>query len=309
MGTRAAAIDIGSNTIKLAVGEIGPEGLALLANRSAYARLGEAVDKTAMLSNAAQDRAMKALAEHVSAARELGVDRVRAVATSAVRDAVNRADFVDRVRRELGLEVEVLTGEQEARLSYMAVALDPMLGRNNDERITVDTGGGSTDVTFGSGMHMYREVTVNIGAVRLTERCIAGDPPSFEEIDSALREAEVAMRAVGLSESAGRVVGIGGGAVNLARIHLGLQPDRTQEVHGTVLTDASLRKLVGHLAAVGLAERKRIVGLDPERADVIVAGAIILERALAVLGSGELAVSIRGLRHGVLYEMLADDES
>lgn len=305
MPLRAAAVDVGTNSIKIAVAELdGAGGIRVLADSSEIARLGEGVDKTGSLNPEAQDRALAAIARLLHTTEELGAEHCRIVATSAVRDAENRAEFAGRVKVSLGIDLEVLGEEEEGRLSYSAVALDPVLRSNSSELAVVDIGGGSTEVTFGTGSRVTFSRSARIGAVRLTERVIESDPPNAAEIaDAALMAAEEIRCIVGERRSK-RVAGVGGTAVNLARILKGVGRERTSEVHGVSISPSEFHDLLDLLSRMTCESRKGLIGLDPARADIIVAGAIILDRVMAHLEAEELTVSTRGLRYGVLYEIL-----
>lgn len=275
----------------------------IVLDTSLYVRLAEGVDQSGQLNQMAQQRAFWAIAQLLEKARELRAEQVRAVATSAVRDASNRDDFLNRAAEELGLEIEVLTGEQESRLSYAAVALDPILGTYTGEQIIADVGGGSTEITYGRGRTVSSSVSLNVGAVRLTEKFLAHDPPTPEEVEAAREWTDDILRHVNLG-GPGRLVGVGGSAVNLARIYMQVTPEQTQAVHGAYMGADAMRELADRLTSMSVQERRALIGLDPDRADIIPGGAIVLERAMTVLQVDEMVTSIRGLRHGVLYEML-----
>lgn len=278
--------------------------MRILHDTSLIVRLGEGVDATGEIGPEGMRRALAALCALVQQARAMGAARTRLVATSAVRDARNRGSFISRVQADCGLTVETISGEEESRLSYSSVALDPALGLFEGEQVTVDVGGGSTEITAGAREQVRSAISVRIGAVRLHERYLRADPPSAASIDEAAGSAEEVLWAAAPKVGKVRVVGIGGSAVNLARILSRIPPERTAEVHGAALAGEDLSRMIDMLAILTVEKRRRLVGLDPERADTILAGAIILDRALAVFGSDEMTVSTRGLRHGLLYEML-----
>lgn len=302
----AAAIDVGTNSIKLVVGETDDTGaVRILHNASEIARLGENVDASGRLSTDAQSRAIESLARLTDAARAFGAGAVRMAGTSALRDAANRGDFAEMVRRELGVELEVITEEDECRLSYSAVAHDPDLGVFDGRQAVVDVGGGSSELVVGHAVEISYARSLKIGAVRLTERCIRHDPPLPEELMRAASLVDSIFADVSSGAAVERLIGVGGSAVNLARIARQITLERSAEVHGDKLTRGDLERLIASLAAIGVRERMRVTGLDPARADIIVAGAIILSRVVDALNVPEMMVSIRGLRFGLLYEMLS----
>lgn len=301
----AAVIDVGTNSIKLVVGEReagGPVGA--IAHATTNPRLGEGVDKTHEINPQAMDRAIDAISQLLGVAREHGADSVRIAGTSAMRDARNRDQVIERVRRELGVELEVLPEEEECRYSYLAVALDPVLGGYSGGQVVADVGGGSSELTFGIGGERVSGRSVRIGAVRLTERYLSADPPSADDIARAAREAEKLLSDGAPVLDIGRAVGIGGSAVNLARVLKGIPVTTYEGIHGTTISRVQMAGLIDALASRTVAERKTMTGLEPERADILLGGAIVLNATLTVTGAGELVISTRGLRFGILYEML-----
>ncbi len=301
----AAAIDVGTNSIKLAVAGLGENNtLDIVMESSTNARLGRGVDAHGRIYPESIIRSQRVVESHVLSARHLGADAIRVVTTSAARDAVNRDELVSRFMDELGIPLEILSEDDECRYSYMSVALDDILGRNTQKMAMVDVGGGSSEFAFGEGCRIDSGRSVKIGAVRLTERFFSKDPPSINELESAadyIREAigdEIVLRHVS------RLVGVGGTAVNLARIWKKVPPEETFSVHGTMIAADEIESLVDHLHSLSRAERSEIVGLEPDRADVILAGSLILRESTRMMKSPALTVSVRGLRHGVLYEML-----
>lgn len=302
---RAAVVDVGTNSIKLAVAERAPDGhFSLLAQATTNPRLGEDVDKTHVLSPDAMARAVSALDNLLTKIQDYSVDRLRIAGTSAMRDAQNRQFFIEMVNRELGVDLEILSEEDECRLSYKAVALDSVLGGYKGFQVVADVGGGSSEMIIGDGLDMLSCKSVHIGAVRLTERHLFSDPPSENEIEAASSEA-IGLLSEGLTKiTANRAVGVGGSAVNLARMFKGIDSQSIDGVHGTVITRDHSKGLIDKMAGVKLFQRRQIVGLEPERVDIILGGAIILDSIMKVTGAPELIVSICGLRHGMLYEML-----
>lgn len=300
----AAAIDVGTNSVKAVVGESDGMQVRILADNMLITRLGEGLDASGRLGDEARARTLEGIRTLVRMARDNGARRIRAVATSAMRDAQDGAGFVAAVSTQIGVDLEVLSEEDEGRLSYAAVALDPALGRQSAMAV-VDIGGGSTEFAFGSGTAPDYATSVRIGAVRLTERQIHNDPLTDTELASLATVADEALLPAISGRSCDRLVGVGGSIVNAARIHLQVPTDRTPAVHAAHLTRKHVEAVLQRLRGMTVEKRKHIVGLDRERADTIIAGVMILERAVVLLGVDEIRVSTHGLRHGVLYEMLA----
>lgn len=250
-------------------------------------------------------RTIDAIAGFMEEARGRGARDVAAVGTAALRDAHNRDEFLDRVLEKCGLKIDVIPGEEEARLSFLAVRRDPQW-RAIDHLVVVDVGGGSTELIQGepSGNRIASRRSVNIGAVKLTERFLKGDPPAVQELAAANRAVAQAFAAQPTDDepSTAHAVGVGGTLTNLAAIDLGGRPTTPEGVHGHALRADRLDKIIETLSGATVEERKRIPGLDPARADIILGGAILLAQALAHLRADSLDVSTRGLRWGVLYD-------
>lgn len=302
---KAAVIDVGTNTVKLTVGEKDKNGrIRVLADSANVSRLGENLDTEGMLQPQSQQRTIAAIANFIKTANDLRASNIRIVATSAMRDARNSQEFVSLVKSQLGIDLEILSEEDEGRLSYSSVASDPELGAYKGTLAVVDIGGGSTEITFGEDSGIILSNSVRIGAVRLTERILKSDPPDPDEIGKARALASESIREAAGARQASRIVQVGGSAVNVARIFKHVPPSMTSEVHGTILTPIEMRRMLDFLSGMSLEQKKTIVGLEPDRADIILAGAIILDSVMSVLNASELLISTRGLRHGVLYEML-----
>ncbi len=311
-----AAVDIGTNSVKMTVAAGRPnESPTILQDVTSITRLGKKVDAEGRLTDEAINRTLAALDGFVHEARSLGATRIEAVGTSALRDAANGREFIERAEALLQGRVEVISGDREATLIYTAARRDRDLPLPRDTGVTLattDIGGGSTEVVLGSDETVTFRDSLQIGAVRLTERTLISDPPTPEELKNAVDLADTILAAVprAFGEGSIFVVGSGGTAANLAAMELSVERPRgapaltLEEVHATRLTIGHIEERIARLAAVPVFERRAVPGLEPDRADVIVAGAIIQARALRHLGANTLVVSLRGLRYGLLYEML-----
>lgn len=305
VGARYAAIDIGSNTVKLAIAEVQPDGnLISLFDGGVTTRIGEGM-QSRRLGERPMQRTLDALTQCLGVCVQHGCARVFAVGTSALRDADNRDDFLQRARTA-GLDVTVLSGEEEARLSGLAVRRDP-LWRDAERLVVLDIGGGSTELTFLGKDDLSRSVSLQLGAVRLTERYLHGDPPLPAERRLAARAASRALTRVRLSGEDGcvNVVGVGGTVINMGSVAAASEAGGRAHVHGMKLTGKEVRRQIRLYAGLTTAQRKGLQGLDPSRADVILGGAIVLLSAIRALRVEHVSVSCRGLRWGVLYDRLA----
>jgi exopolyphosphatase/guanosine-5'-triphosphate,3'-diphosphate pyrophosphatase len=299
-GERYATIDVGTNTVLLLVAERREDGFAPLVERAEITRLGRGVDRTGLLEDAAIRETVAVLARFAGEARALGARGLACVATSAARDARNGAAFFDAARRAAALVPEVVSGDEEARLVWASAWRD----FGGAPLTVVDVGGGSTEVCVGDGPAPSARRSVQIGAVRLTERIAPGDPPDEAALDALRQRAREALRpaAAALHPAGGRMVGVAGTVTTLAAVDRALPAYDALVVHGAELTRTDLERLYARLGALTVAERQRLPGMEPKRADVIVAGAAIVLESMALLGFDRLTVSDRGVRWGLLHD-------
>jgi len=291
---RIATIDIGTNSVLLLVAEPAPgaAGPRVLADLAEITRLGEGLGASGALAPAAVERTLAAVRAQVAAARAAGAERVVAVGTQALREARNAEAFLVPAEAALGSPVEIVSGEREAELARRAVMESfPQLG----EATLMDIGGGSTEFVVVRGGRVAFVASTRLGSVRLTERF--GD-------DRAGIEAAVA-DAVRAVPFAGELVGIAGTVTTLAAVARGVEPYDAERVHGVRLGMDEVTEVIGRLAALPLEERRRVPGLQPKRADVIVAGMLIALGAMRAAGAPTLLVSDRGVRWGRWYELAA----
>jgi exopolyphosphatase/guanosine-5'-triphosphate,3'-diphosphate pyrophosphatase len=300
---RVAVVDIGTNSTRLLVAEVAHGRLAgELDRRTEITRLGEGVDATGHLSEAAMERVVRLCAQYHDAIEVLDAERVVAILTSAVRDAANGEELRDELRGRFGFEAETITGEREARLTYRGATS----WRGHEEPLLVlDIGGGSTELVIGAADDVEFHVSTQIGAVRFTERYLTGDPPSAEEL-AECRDAcrSGLLRAVPQKVRHRPVDGIAvaGTPTSFAAVELRLEPYDRERVHGHRLTRESCERLIGELAALPLPERREVPGLHPDRAPTIVAGGLILAETMAVFDLDSMEVSERDILEGAALE-------
>jgi exopolyphosphatase/guanosine-5'-triphosphate,3'-diphosphate pyrophosphatase len=303
---RVAVVDIGTNTVLLLIAERARDGhLAAVLERACITRLGAGVDASGRLSEAAISRTATVLAQFGQHVRANGVQRVAVVGTSAMRDAGSQP-IRDAVRSAFGVEVRVLTGAEEASHTFRGALSG--LASPADEVSVFDVGGGSTEVVLGhhggslSFAHSFR-----VGSVRLTERFIATDPPSRLELERLQQHLTETFAEIPPLVGTAPPVGIAGTVTTLAALLLGVVPYDGARVHGQIVSTSEVRRLVRDLAAADLAGRRALPGMEPGRADVVVAGGMIVLALLDHWGSGAMMVSDRGVRWGVA-ESLASGE-
>jgi exopolyphosphatase / guanosine-5'-triphosphate,3'-diphosphate pyrophosphatase len=303
---RHGVIDIGTNSVKLLVaGEVGVSP-RILRERAIITRLGEGLAERGRFAPEAMDRTLRSVAALAAEARRLGVPRPVAIGTDAFRSAANRAEMVRRLRREAGIDLEVLSGRREADLSFSAATSD----QPGDGRVgVVDVGGGSTEIAWDEGVRR-RRISLPLGAVRLTERHLPTDPirsEDFQRLIARIR-ASLASAVRGSGTRLDRVVAVGGTAATVAAMQLGIRTHDPSRIHGLRLTRSQIYVWLIVLSLLTVRQRLALPGLERGRADIIVAGAAVLAGVLGALRVPELTVSVRGLRYGVLMERLRAPE-
>jgi exopolyphosphatase/guanosine-5'-triphosphate,3'-diphosphate pyrophosphatase len=302
---RSAFIDVGTNTILCLIADIRETGrFRVLDDMAEIARLGQGVDHSGIIGAAGEQRAIEILARYRDRCKDLGVEEITAVGTSALRDAKNSDAVRARIRDKLGIDIRVISGAEEAGYSFLAVQRG--LSLLCQVLLVIDIGGGSTEFILGNDNGVSRALSIDVGSVRLTERYLHSDPVSTEEIAamSLAIEAHLAGIANQIAIRASRAtwVGIAGTFTTLAAIERKLARYSHSQVHGSVLTLAEVKRQVAMLQERTVAERKQIIGLEPKRADVIFAGAYLIEKIMARFGANQLVVSDQGVRYGLLHE-------
>ena len=300
--SRKAIIDIGSNSIKFFVGELAADRtITTVLDTNDIARLGEGLDKTGEISPEAMERNVASVAAFHSKAVELGADQVVAVGTMALRSAKNSAEFVRKVKEACGVEVNIIPGEEEARLSYLAILSG--LPLQDGDLVVFDTGGGSTEFIFGHGTQVSKRFSVNLGAVRITENYLKSDPVTPDEVQAALAQIDKEFAEAGVEGHPAQLVGMGGTVTSMGAVKHKMVKYDPDVIQGSSLTRADIQAQIDEYSAKTIEERRSIPGLQPKRADVILAGACILNVITSRLGVDQLTISDRGLRHGLAYDL------
>jgi exopolyphosphatase/guanosine-5'-triphosphate,3'-diphosphate pyrophosphatase len=303
---RVAGIDCGTNSVRLLIAEPdGAGGLRDVAREMRIVRLGQGVDRTGRLAPEAIERTSIALAEYAGMIETAGAERVRMVATSATRDAANRDDFVAMVRAELGVDPEVITGHEEAVLSFHgAVAGLPGV---RGPFLVADIGGGSTELVRGDGGEVDASFSMDVGCVRMTERHLRDDPPTAEQVEATVQDIRAALTVaaehVDLTTPA-TFVGVAGTVTTIAAIALGLDEYRADVIHGTVLTAAQVHDVTERLIHMTHAQRAALPVMHPGRVDVIGGGALVLRTLVEVIGTAEVVTSEHDILDGIAASLL-----
>lgn len=325
MSQRVAAIDCGTNSLRLLIADVDPARHVLtdVARRMEIVRLGQGVDATGRLAPEALERTMRVLAEYAGQISNERAGTVRMVATSAIRDASNADEFTRGVYDILGVLPEVISGGEEALLSFTGATAElganseppsPGASRLEPPYLVVDIGGGSTEFVLGGGPDSGSDaglaaISVDIGCVRLTERHLHADPPSGAEIQAARDDIDRGLDEVAAAvpvASARTLVGLAGSVTTVTAIGLGLPVYDPRRTHHARLSAADVRRVTSQLLGEGRDERAKIGSLHPGRVDVIGAGALILDRVMERFGFAEVVTSEHDILDGIAWSIAAD---
>lgn len=304
---RFAFIDIGTNTILCLIADFKEDHrFRVVDDLAEITRLGRGVDRTGRIGAEGEQRSLEVLRRYLERCKSLNVEGVMAVGTSALRDAQNSAEVQARIQTELGLAVRVISGEEEAAYSFLAVRSGLHLPAR--EVLVIDIGGGSTEFIRGNDAGVLQAVSLNLGSVRLTEQFLHSDPVRGEECEKMIRVIDQELAGLvnqwQTHNSALTLVGIAGTFTTLAAVEKKLLRYSHSEVHGRALTVTEVRRQVELFRSRTIAARKAIPGLEPKRADVILAGACLIERIMSLIDAEQVVVSDQGVRYGLLHERL-----
>ena len=298
---RYAVLDVGTNSVKFHIAELKEDGTwEALADRAELTRLGEGLKDGGSISKEAAERTTAAIKGMVDEADKAACVAVAAAGTAGLRMARNSADVLQMIRARTGLKVEVVTGDEEGRLAYLAVRRGLSLAKGSV--VVFDTGGGSSQFTFGEGDLVSERFSVNVGAVRYTERYGLDGAVSSDVLRDAMKAiADDLLRIAGRAQPE-TLVAMGGAVTNLTAVSYAMSKYDPDTIQGTVLERHEIDRQIEQYRTTPLEKRGAIVGLQPKRANVILAGACIVRTVMEMLGKNELTVSDHGLRHGLLAE-------
>ncbi|MGY1779047.1 Ppx/GppA phosphatase family protein [Geodermatophilus sp. SYSU D01036] len=312
--TRVAAIDCGTNSIRLLVADVPPEGAHTdLLRRMEVVRLGQGVDATGRLAPEAIERTRVVLAEYAAQARDLGATAVRMVATSATRDAANREDFEAMVLATLGRAPDVVPGDEEARLSFLGATASLAAAAAahggpppRPPYLVVDIGGGSTEFVLGDAAGVRAARSVDVGCVRLTERHLHGDPPTADEIGASEADIRAALAEVAAAvpvEEAVTLVGLAGSVTTVAALALQLPAYDAEAIHGSRIPVSAVRSVTAGLLTATRERRAAYPVMHPGRVDVIGAGALVLRVVMDAFALDEVVVSEHDILDGIALRL------
>ena len=295
---RVAVVDIGTNSTRLLIADVASPGVYEVERRTTVTNMGRGVDHTGMLCSDAVEDVCQVIADYKAQYEEMGAERVMAIATSAVRDASNGEAFIAELRERFELDARMLTGEEEAHLTYRgATAHRP----EADPTLVVDIGGGSTELIVGTGGDVGFHTSMQVGTIRQSERHLTSDPPDPHELEDLAGDIRNLIDRAIAAQPAGqptRAIAVAGTPTSLAAIDQGLEPYNPERVHGYHLGLQRIQHMLSRLSSLPLAERLRVPGLHPGRAPTIVAGTVILVQVMRAFGLKEIEVSELDILHG-----------
>lgn len=300
-------IDIGTNSIRMIIAKIKCGNLIHIKKTLETTRIGEGVDKTKVLSKVAINRSIDALRKLKREALEEGIDTINVIATSAVRDAQNRNEFIINVKSQLDLDVEIISGEKEAQLGFCGVING--INKQAENLLVIDIGGGSTEFVLGNSKGIKYSRSLNVGAVRMTDKHITTDPVTDNELNRLKEDIRnIINKTIHKIKKYQpvRVVGIGGTATTLAAIALELENYDRNKVHNYELQTQEIADMIHRFKSLNNDERKKVIGLQPKRADIILAGSEILYEILNSLDVTKIKISEFDNLEGYIYEEIVD---
>jgi len=288
---RVAVIDIGTNSTRLLIADVDHPGVYEVERRTTVTNMGRGVDHTGTICSDAVEDVCGVIADYKSRYEEMGAERVMAIATSAVRDAANGEAFIAELRERFDLDARMLTGEQEAHLTYLgATAHRPAA----EPTLVFDIGGGSTELIVGTGSEVGFHTSLQAGTIRQSERHLTSDPPDPHELEDLAADIRTLIDRATEGQHEGqpsRAIAVAGTPTSLAAIDQGLEPYDPGRVHGYHLGLERIQRMLSRLSSLPLAERLRVPGLHPGRAPTIVAGTVILVQVMRAFGMREIEVS------------------
>lgn len=301
---RIASIDIGTNTVLLLVADCQMGQINTVFERQKIIRLGKHVDAERNISEEGITRACEVLKLYQTEAKRLECGKIIACGTSALRDAANRDQVISRFLLESGINVEILSGDEEARWTYLGGRV--VMGDRQDRTLLIDIGGGSTEFVLGDHRSIQHKISMNIGAVRMTERFFKNDPVTNEEIEALQNfiHDEFSKNLTPFTDGEFGMLGVAGTVTTLASMAMQLETYNPEKINGFQLTQDRIHRMGMELKSKTIEERKAMVGLEPERADVILAGLLILQEAMTFFGKRSIVVSNYGLRYGLIMRAL-----
>lgn len=299
---RAAAIDIGTNTILMVIGEKFPDGsISILKDEHSIARLGEGLDKTGVINPDALQRAVSILQNYKTICSEFNVENVSLIGTSAMREAKNKSYVSNEIYKIFDKQVDIVSGEEEAGLSFSgAVEFENFADKQN---LVIDIGGGSTEFITGFGTEVKFNKSLPVGSVKLTERYFNNHPPAKNSIEAAIENLRHYLTGIDKELFTGKFFGVAGTATTIAAVFMKLHDFEIDKVHGKIIKLYEIEKIFEQFCQSEIRQIIEELHVNPKRADLITAGTLILIESMRHLKKEEITISSRGLRFGILYKM------
>ena len=295
---RVAVIDIGTNSTRLLISDVEGATAEQVERRTTVTNMGRGVDHTNLICADAVEDVCRVIADYMARYEEMGAERVMAIATSAVREAANGEAFIAELRERFALDTRLLTGEEEAHLTYLGATAHRAEG---EPTLVFDIGGGSTELIVGTGIHVGFHTSLQAGTIRQSERHLTSDPPDPHELEDLASEVRNLIDGAVAEQPAPaptRAIAVAGTPTSLAAVDQALEPYDPGRVHGYRLGMRKIQRMLSRLSSLPLAERLRVPGLHPGRAPTIVAGAVILVQVMRAFGLEEIEVSELDILHG-----------
>jgi exopolyphosphatase/guanosine-5'-triphosphate,3'-diphosphate pyrophosphatase len=300
---RLTSIDIGTNTVLMLIADVESNGrLRIVRDEHSIARLGKGVDENRVILPETFERVLKVLREYTHISETNHSQKIIACGTSALRDARNTGEFVSFVKDRLGFEIRILSGDEEAELTYTGAVADLVDLRHEKNFAVLDIGGGSTELTSGVNLSVKSKVSVDLGSVRLTERFLKKSPPASLDVSHALSFIRREIAGLPPISKTTRLIGVAGTLTTLAAVDLALPSFDPFKVNGHTLTYDAIQSIFNRLRIKTVEELRTIPQILPARADIILAGILILLETMKALDADEITVSDKGLRYGILLK-------
>ena len=300
---RLAAIDIGTNTILMLVADVHRDGsLEVVRDEHFIGRLGKGVDEHGVILKETFHRVHDILSQLKSIADSIGIEHLSVCGTSALRDAENRQEFIDFIREKLGFEIRILSGNEEAELTYLGAISEYLIKASSKNFAVLDIGGGSTEFVIGSGEKVTSSISLNIGSVRLTERILKNCPPSNLALENASQLVRKHLKNIFPLSSITKIIGVAGTLTTLVALDLRIPEFDRHLINGHVLTINAIDRIFQELRPLTLDQLHNYPQIHPSRADILLAGIIILREILRKVNLSKITVSDRGLRYGIVIK-------
>ncbi|MCX8022156.1 MAG: Ppx/GppA family phosphatase [Syntrophorhabdaceae bacterium] len=300
---KCAAIDIGTNTVLMLIADI-TSGIREILDISMITRLGEGVKETGYLTKGGMERTYNALRTYKGIIEANGVDEILCVGTSALREAKNSSYFIHMVQEKLGIPVRVIREREEAFYTYLSVLNDGFI--TEGDTFIVDIGGGSTEIIKAEKNRFVDFVSLPVGSVKITEMFIRSDPPEGGELRAISEFINRLLKSGEFLSWGPRLIGTGGTVTNVATIHLGIKEFDKRRIHGEKIPLTGILSMIEKMKDMDVTERRKIVGMEKGREDVLLQGIIILKEIMVYLKADEIIVNANGVRHGVIYEKYSE---